>query len=51
MGSVRFAAALNVTVSLLAYIAHRRAQRPEEIARTLAAVTTAAQAAEAEEGS
>lgn len=37
LGSVRVAAALNVTVSLLAYVAHRRAQRPEEIARTLAA--------------
>lgn len=37
MGSVRMAAVLNVTVSLLAYIAHRRAQRPKEIADTLAA--------------
>ena len=36
-GSVRFAALLNVSVSLLAYIAHRRAQRPREIAETLAA--------------
>ena len=35
-GSVRFAALLNVTVSLLAYVAHRRAERPAEIARTLA---------------
>jgi predicted membrane-bound spermidine synthase len=37
-GSVRVAALLNVTVSLLAYIAHRRAQRPAEIADTLAKV-------------
>ena len=52
MGSVRIAAALNVTVSLLAYIAHRRAQRPEEIARTLAAATAAANAeVEAEDAS
>lgn len=35
-GSVRIAAALNVTVSLLAYVAHRRSQRPEEIRATLA---------------
>jgi len=34
-GSVRLAALLNVTVSLLAYVAHRRAQRPAEIAETL----------------
>jgi hypothetical protein len=32
---VRLAALLNVTVSLLAYVAHRRAQRPAEIAETL----------------
>lgn len=38
-GSVRVAAVLNVTVSLLAYIAHRRGARPQEIAETLAAVT------------
>jgi predicted membrane-bound spermidine synthase len=31
-GSVRAAALLNVTVSLLAYVAHRRSQRPTEIA-------------------
>ena len=36
-GSVRIAAMLNVTVSLLAYVAHRRAARPKEIAETLAA--------------
>lgn len=36
-GSVRLAALLNFTVSLLAYIAHRRAQRPQEVAATLAA--------------
>ncbi|MBX3263396.1 MAG: hypothetical protein KF782_27235 [Labilithrix sp.] len=35
-GSVRLAALLNVTVSLLAYVAHRRATRPREIAETLA---------------
>ncbi len=40
LGSVRVAAALNVTVSLLAYVAHRRAQRPEEIAEALAAPAT-----------
>ncbi len=40
-GTVRAAAALNITVSLLAYIAHRRSQRPAEIAATLAAATTA----------
>lgn len=34
-GSVRIAALLNLTVSLLAYIAHRRSQRPAEMARTL----------------
>jgi len=38
-GSVRLAALLNVTVSLLAFIAHRRSQRPQEIADTLAAAT------------
>lgn len=36
LGSTRIAALLNVTVSLLAYVAHRRAQRPGEIAKTLA---------------
>lgn len=35
-GSVRVAAVLNVTVSLLAYVAHRRAQRPREVAEALA---------------
>lgn len=34
-GSVRLAALLNVTVSLLAYVAHRRSQRPEEIQKAL----------------
>jgi predicted membrane-bound spermidine synthase len=48
LGSTRLAALLNVTVSLLAYIAHRRAQRPGEIAKTLAdAAATAATAEEA----
>jgi predicted membrane-bound spermidine synthase len=40
-GSVRIAALLNLTVSLLAYIAHRRSQRPAEIAATLGALTNA----------
>lgn len=35
-GSVRLAALLNVTVSLLAFVAHRRAMRPKEVAATLA---------------
>ncbi len=39
-GSVRVAALLNITVSLLAYIAHRRSQRPDEIAKTLAAAAS-----------
>ena len=39
LGSTRIAALLNVTVSLLAYIAHRRAQRPAEIAKALADAT------------
>lgn len=42
MGSVRIAALLNVTVSLLAYVAHRRAMRPKEIAETLAKATSEA---------
>jgi spermidine synthase len=42
-GSVRIAALLNVTVSLLAYVAHRRAQRPKEVADALAKVAAAAQ--------
>ena len=37
-GSVRIAALLNVTVSLLAYLAHRRSQRPAEIAAPLTAL-------------
>jgi len=44
-GAVRFAALLNVTVSLLAYVAHRRSQRPGEIAATFADVTRKAEAA------
>jgi spermidine synthase len=47
-GSVQLAAALNVVVSLLAYVAHRRAQRPAEIAATLAAVTEATSGAGAD---
>lgn len=41
-GSVRVAALLNVTVSLLAYVAHRRGQRPAEIQATLASFGVAA---------
>jgi spermidine synthase len=47
-GSVRAAALLNVVVSLLAYVAHRRSQRPQEIAETLAAVAHDASKAEEE---
>lgn len=39
-GSIRIAALLNITVSLLAYVAHRRAMRPGEVARTLAQAMT-----------
>lgn len=49
-GTVRVAAVLNVTVSLLAYIAHRRAQRPAEIARTLAEAARDAEAEAETEG-
>lgn len=48
-GSVRVAALLNFTVSLLAYVAQRRAQRPEEIKQTLAKVAADAAAAEPDE--
>jgi hypothetical protein len=41
-GTVRAAALLNITVSLLAYVAHRRSQRPAEIAKTLESLTSAA---------
>ena len=47
-GSVRVAAALNVTVSLLAYVAHRRTQRPKEIEATLAGVAAEAERLEKE---
>jgi spermidine synthase len=43
-GSVRIAALLNVIVSLLAYVAHRRSVRPQEVAATLAAVAASASA-------
>jgi len=43
-GTVRIAAVMNVTVSLLAYVAHRRAQRPGEIQAQLASVKAAAEA-------
>ncbi len=49
-GSVRVAAVLNVTVSLLAFIAYRRSQRPGEIASTLAAATATATAGAATPG-
>jgi spermidine synthase len=49
-GAVRVAAVLNLTVSLLAYIAHRRAMRPREIERQLASVAEEAQKNEEEEG-
>ncbi len=39
-GTVRLAALLNITVSLLAYIAHRRAMRPKEVAEALAQAMT-----------
>ena len=46
-GSVRIAALLNVTVSLLAYVAHRRAMRPKEVAETLANAMTPDESGEA----
>jgi spermidine synthase len=46
-GSVRIAALLNLTVSLLAYIAHRRSQRPAEIAATLGALAKVDEQADA----
>ena len=46
-GSVRIAALLNVTVSLLAYVAHRRSQRPAEIAVTLGALANGDEKADA----
>lgn len=41
-GTVRLAALLNVVVGLVAYVAHRRAMRLAEIAKTLAAASDAA---------
>ena len=46
-GSVRIAALLNLTVSLLAYIAHRRSQRPAEIAAVLGALAKPEEQADA----
>jgi spermidine synthase len=43
-GTVQAAAVLNLTVSLLAYVAHRRSQRPAEVAATLAVATAVATA-------
>jgi len=48
-GSVRIAALLNITVSLLAYIAHRRAMRPQEIADAHAKLVSDAEAAASDE--
>lgn len=48
IGTVRVAAALNITVSLLAYVAHRRTQRPKEIEATLAGVAAEAESLEKE---
>lgn len=42
LGSTRIAALLNVTVSLLAFVAHRRAMRPAEVAATMAAALSPA---------
>ena len=47
IGSVRIAALLNLTVSLLAYIAHRRSQRPAEIAAALGALAKTEEQADA----
>lgn len=41
VGTVRAAALLNITVSLLAYVAHRRSQRPAEIAAAFASIKPA----------
>ena len=43
VGTTRLAALLNVTVSLLAYVAHCRAMRPHEVAATFAAVRASAE--------
>jgi len=48
-GSVRVAALLNITVSGLAYIAHRKAMRPKEVAEQLAAAAAVTPAAQKEE--
>jgi predicted membrane-bound spermidine synthase len=49
-GTVRAAAALNFTVSLLAYVAHRRSQRPGEIAKVLESVAASASASASASG-
>ena len=43
-GAVRVAAVLNLTVSLLAYVAHRRAMRPSEVKKQLADIAEKAKA-------
>ena len=43
------AALLNITVSLLAYVAHRRSQRPAEIAEVLASAAAAGASADSDE--
>jgi spermidine synthase len=43
-GAVRLAAVLNLTVSLLAYVAHRRAMRPSEVKKQLSDVAEKAKA-------
>ncbi len=50
-GTVQAAALLNITVSLLAYVAHRRSQRPAEIAKVLASATATATATASEDES
>jgi len=48
-GAVRIAAVLNLTVSLLAYVAHRRAMRPQEVKEQLSAIASEAKAKADEE--
>src|SRR3954452_3621508 len=45
-GTVQAAAILNITVSLLAYVAHLRSQRPAEIAKVFASAAAESEAAE-----
>jgi hypothetical protein len=50
-GTVQAAALLNITVSLLAYVAHRRSQRPAEIAKVLESAAASAAASSEDETS